>query len=265
MDMSFKQTFVPLTHRSSIWNLALFGSVASGPLFEGKSEWQRRFLKGFYHIWAWQPSWSHDQDHLNKLSFCILQRLNMKFGVDWPSVFLIRCLMSGWQKTDGWRMDNGDCPWCKLTHEPKGSGELKSNRSQRRSIISFLISDLYFNISFQCVISCIQVIPPLFEPCHKKTWLWDFQPDNTRIGLLSYRSKLRVVKLQILKLEILYYLGTNNKGAEQTVQILILVKIMKYSSSGWRFFLYISYIVKKSLSFHASLKLIIYMQLYRRN
>ena len=31
--------------------------------------WRRRFLKGFYHIWAGRPSWSCDQDHLNKLSF----------------------------------------------------------------------------------------------------------------------------------------------------------------------------------------------------
>ena len=29
----------------------------------------RRFLKGFYHIWAWWPSWSHDPDPGNKLSF----------------------------------------------------------------------------------------------------------------------------------------------------------------------------------------------------
>ena len=29
--------------------------------------WRRRFFKGFYHIWAWRPSWSCDQDHLNKL------------------------------------------------------------------------------------------------------------------------------------------------------------------------------------------------------
>ena len=28
-----------------------------------------KFLKGFYHIWAWQPSWSCDLDHLYKLSF----------------------------------------------------------------------------------------------------------------------------------------------------------------------------------------------------
>ena len=26
-------------------------------------------MKGFYHIWAWQPSWSCDLDHLYKLSF----------------------------------------------------------------------------------------------------------------------------------------------------------------------------------------------------
>ena len=31
--------------------------------------WRRRFLKGFYHIWAWQPSWSCDSDAANKLSF----------------------------------------------------------------------------------------------------------------------------------------------------------------------------------------------------
>ena len=26
-------------------------------------------FKGFYHIWAWRPSWSCDLDHLYKLSF----------------------------------------------------------------------------------------------------------------------------------------------------------------------------------------------------
>ena len=26
-------------------------------------------LKGFYHIWAWWPSWSCDQHHVNKFSF----------------------------------------------------------------------------------------------------------------------------------------------------------------------------------------------------
>ena len=28
-----------------------------------------RFLNGFYHIWAWRPSWSCDPDAANKISF----------------------------------------------------------------------------------------------------------------------------------------------------------------------------------------------------
>ena len=27
------------------------------------------FLKVFFHIWAWRPSWSCDQDAANKISF----------------------------------------------------------------------------------------------------------------------------------------------------------------------------------------------------
>ena len=30
---------------------------------------EKKILKGFYHIWAWQPSWSCDPDAANKLSF----------------------------------------------------------------------------------------------------------------------------------------------------------------------------------------------------
>ena len=31
------------------------------------------FCRVFYHIWAWQPSWSCDLDHLYKLSFPLPQ------------------------------------------------------------------------------------------------------------------------------------------------------------------------------------------------
>ena len=30
---------------------------------------QRRFLKGFYHIWGWRPSWSCDLHHVIRFSF----------------------------------------------------------------------------------------------------------------------------------------------------------------------------------------------------
>ena len=27
---------------------------------------EKKIFEGFYHIWAWRPSWSCDQDHVNK-------------------------------------------------------------------------------------------------------------------------------------------------------------------------------------------------------
>ena len=30
---------------------------------------EKKIFKGFYHIWAWRPSWSCDLDRLYKLSF----------------------------------------------------------------------------------------------------------------------------------------------------------------------------------------------------
>ena len=31
--------------------------------------WRRRFLKVFYHMWAWRPSWSTNRNHFSNLSF----------------------------------------------------------------------------------------------------------------------------------------------------------------------------------------------------
>ena len=43
---------------------------------------RKKIYKGFYHIWACQPSWSCDLYHLYKLSFPFPRRLHMKFGID---------------------------------------------------------------------------------------------------------------------------------------------------------------------------------------
>ena len=42
----------------------------------------KKMFEGFYHIWAWKPSWSCDQEHLKKIS-----SHGGKFGFKWPSVF----------------------------------------------------------------------------------------------------------------------------------------------------------------------------------
>ena len=39
------------------------------------------FLKGFYHIWAWRPSWSCDQHHINKFSFPCTCTLKLTYKI----------------------------------------------------------------------------------------------------------------------------------------------------------------------------------------
>ena len=46
---------------------------------------EKKNFKGFYHIWAWRPSWSCHPNAKNKLSFT--KRLHIKFGFDRPSGF----------------------------------------------------------------------------------------------------------------------------------------------------------------------------------
>ena len=45
------------------------------------------FLKGFYHIWAWRPSWSCDQHHVSDFHFLVPESLHTKFGSERHSCF----------------------------------------------------------------------------------------------------------------------------------------------------------------------------------
>ena len=45
------------------------------------------FLKGFYYIWAWRPSWSCDSDAVSNFCPPSSMRLHIKFGFDLPSGF----------------------------------------------------------------------------------------------------------------------------------------------------------------------------------
>ena len=83
----------------------------------------KRFLKGFYHIWAWRPSWSCDPDPQTNFRSPIPLRLQMKFGFDWPSSFGEEDLSKWWK--DRQRMDVRPWLYYKLTNEPKGSDVLK--------------------------------------------------------------------------------------------------------------------------------------------
>ena len=84
-------------------------------------------MKGFYHIWAWWPSWSCDPV-LNKFSFPQLMEA--------PHEIWLRLAKRFWRRrslkiVDG-RMDDRECLYYELTNEPKGSGELKQKKRKKK-------------------------------------------------------------------------------------------------------------------------------------
>ena len=41
-------------------------------------------FEDFYHIWAWPPSWSCDQDHVKKNHFLVAEIFHTKFSSERP-------------------------------------------------------------------------------------------------------------------------------------------------------------------------------------
>ena len=49
--------------------------------FHDHSSVEKMIFEGFYHIWAWWPTWSCDLDHLYIISFSFTRRLYIKFDL----------------------------------------------------------------------------------------------------------------------------------------------------------------------------------------
>ena len=75
---------------------------------------EKKIFRGFYHIWAWRPSWSCDQDIAINISMPLPKEAPHKIStVSEKKIFEI---------VDDGRTDAGSWPSYKLTF---GSGELK--------------------------------------------------------------------------------------------------------------------------------------------
>ena len=110
--------------------------------------WRRRFLKGFYHIWAWRPSWSCDPDHLNKLLFPHLKESPYEISVQLAQWFQRRrCLK---MLTDDGRTPDAGVTGILIAHLGAfGSGELKIHGKK--------VWELYLNhVIMRCVIKGLQ-------------------------------------------------------------------------------------------------------------
>ena len=55
-------------------------------------------MGSFYYIWAWRPTWSGVENHLNKLLFPHPKESSFEIEFNWPSVFrgCLKMLTNGW-------------------------------------------------------------------------------------------------------------------------------------------------------------------------
>ena len=56
-------------------------------------------FKGFYHLWAWPPSWSCDLDHLYKISFSLPKKAPHKIWHWFAKWFQRRRCFKKWPYT----------------------------------------------------------------------------------------------------------------------------------------------------------------------
>ena len=95
-------------------------------------------MKGFYHIWAWRPSWSCDLDFLYTHWFPIPIDASYKIWLWLAKRFQRRRSLKLW--TDGRTTDDGRTPDhghpISSPCEPNGSGELKYGFLMMRLIFS---------------------------------------------------------------------------------------------------------------------------------
>ena len=94
------------------------------------NQFWRRLLKGFYHIWAWRPSWSCDPDAANKISSPYPRRLHIKFGFDRPSSFGEEDFL---KIVDGPMTAAGALVSYKLTYEPSAQMSSQMKKTFRET------------------------------------------------------------------------------------------------------------------------------------
>ena len=74
---------------------------------------EKKIFEGFYHIWAWRPSWISDQNHFSYFSFPQYLDATYEIWLHLAQWFQRRSCLKVWTD-DGRRTDDGGLPYYKF-------------------------------------------------------------------------------------------------------------------------------------------------------
>ena len=125
---------------------------------------EKKIFEGFYHIWAWRPSWSCDPDAANKISFPLPKEAPHKIWLLSAQRFRRRRCLKLFTTTDDGQTTDGrllDGYPISSPPEPNSSGELKRSYHDRGLCLISLhyTSDRVFRFRCAYTIIYIQGIP----------------------------------------------------------------------------------------------------------
>ena len=128
---------------------------------------RRRFLKGFYHVRAWWPAWSCDQDAPSNFCLHHLTFVALAYGGSIWNLVLIGPKVSDERMFEdcGRLADRSTllCLYYQLTYEPKGSGERKISTFLAETGV--LVQSSYFFPAKQNNLFIILLLHPKHNPC----------------------------------------------------------------------------------------------------
>ena len=109
---------------------------------KASSVMEKKIFKGFYHIWAWRPSWSMDRHHFSNLSFLHPEEAPYEIWAKLAQRLQRRSCLK--MLTDGCthgltdrRTDDG-LKVITIAHPEQSSGELKNDKNKFKILSNHL-------------------------------------------------------------------------------------------------------------------------------
>ena len=149
---------------------------------------EKKIFKGFYHIWAWQPSWLTDRDHFSNLSFPHPKEAPYEIWAKLAQRLQRRSRLK--MLTDG-RTDDGRKVITRA-HPEQSSGELKSDWCV--TVIFSFFTYQYFDFWWRFTVAKF-TIRNFYNPSSQNCKPNNFLKSSSILTLMSLNSAFKHVSL----------------------------------------------------------------------